>query len=242
MEFLGPNNTGNILWGLALQHGWQLSSKRLKNYDTSDPWNCPEVKDNSLLNPNSSTFCISASSWWSAMNYNLNVVPFLGAAKAGLFSYWPNDFYMLSPWEGENNQGQAAWESKHSQRENCSFLPSCDSCCDIEFCRTVKECSKMLPKAMDAWAQFFTMVKNISQQSDKTSLHRSEKEELLLKYMWSAHIESITLSLPMYENRLTYFSEPEQKFGVGWGHLVGFIAATRFSTNLNDTSKNQVKQ
>lgn len=24
MTFLGPNNTGNVLWGLPLQHGWQF--------------------------------------------------------------------------------------------------------------------------------------------------------------------------------------------------------------------------
>eukprot|EP01039_Chlorochromonas_danica_P008687 gene8687-9571_t len=55
---------GNIVWGLPLQHGWQLTSGR-------------------LLNEANSTY-MSHNSWWAAMNYYLSVIPYLGAVEAGI--------------------------------------------------------------------------------------------------------------------------------------------------------------
>uniref|UniRef100_A0A4W3ICL1 Protein LEG1-like protein n=1 Tax=Callorhinchus milii TaxID=7868 RepID=A0A4W3ICL1_CALMI len=69
MENLGPDNTGNLLWGLPLQHGWQLETGRLA--DLSGTSSCGYQSGDPL--------CISTKSWWSCMNYYLSTIPFLGA-------------------------------------------------------------------------------------------------------------------------------------------------------------------
>lgn len=55
---------GNIIWGLPLQHGWQLSSGRLL------------TQENSTV--------LTTKSWWADMNYYLSVIPYFGAVEAGL--------------------------------------------------------------------------------------------------------------------------------------------------------------
>ncbi|XP_032815599.2 protein LEG1 homolog [Petromyzon marinus] len=96
MEALGPNNTGNLLWGLAMQHGWQMASGRLE-----EPLNATvPCNRTGGLGP-----CISPRSWWGSMNYYLSVLPYLAAADAGLFgegraarlrvaqaSEWPEEY------------------------------------------------------------------------------------------------------------------------------------------------------
>jgi hypothetical protein len=50
---------GNIIWGLALQHGWQYRSGRLLNNGTM----------------------IDKNAWWGGMNYYLSIIPYFGAMK-----------------------------------------------------------------------------------------------------------------------------------------------------------------
>ncbi|XP_061425407.1 protein LEG1 homolog [Lethenteron reissneri] len=95
-EALRPNNTGNPLWGLAMQHGWQMASGRLE-----DPLNATV----SCSRTGAPGPCISPRSWWGSMNYYLSVLPYLAAADAGLFgegraarprvaqaSEWPEEY------------------------------------------------------------------------------------------------------------------------------------------------------
>ncbi|XP_064623017.1 protein LEG1 homolog [Lineus longissimus] len=85
MRSFGPRNTGNILWGLPLQHGWQYSTSRLRDFT-----NATKCGFNS-------SFCISENSWWASMNYFLSVIPFLGSVKAGLYSrHWPHQIRLTS--------------------------------------------------------------------------------------------------------------------------------------------------
>ncbi|NXG58140.1 LEG1H protein, partial [Hemiprocne comata] len=86
----GPQNFGNILWGLPLQHGWQFHTGRLA--DPSHATSCG-YEDEDLL-------CISVRSWWSCMNYYLAVIPFLGAVDAGLFGQLQYQIEILPPEEG----------------------------------------------------------------------------------------------------------------------------------------------
>ncbi|KFQ34579.1 UPF0762 protein C6orf58, partial [Merops nubicus] len=83
----GSQNSGNILWGLPLQHGWQFHTGRLA--DPSHVTSCG-YKDGDLL-------CISVRSWWSCMNYYLAVIPFLGAVEAGLFGQLQYEIEILTP-------------------------------------------------------------------------------------------------------------------------------------------------
>uniref|UniRef100_A0A4W3IID7 Protein LEG1-like protein n=1 Tax=Callorhinchus milii TaxID=7868 RepID=A0A4W3IID7_CALMI len=89
MENLGPDNTGNLLWGLPLQHGWQLETGRLA--DLSGTSSCGYQSGDPL--------CISTKSWWSCMNYYLSTIPFLGAVDAGFFEEWPFEIEIQSPEE-----------------------------------------------------------------------------------------------------------------------------------------------
>ena len=80
----GHNNTGNLLWGLPLQFGWQMTSGRLR--DMAETQGC-----------NAKSHCISPNSWWADMNYYLSVLPFLGALNAGIFSPLEYPVYITPP-------------------------------------------------------------------------------------------------------------------------------------------------
>ncbi|NXY21283.1 LEG1H protein, partial [Atrichornis clamosus] len=89
----GPQNVGNILWGLPLQHGWQFHTGRLA--DPSGVTSCG-YENGELL-------CQSVRSWWSCMNYYLAVIPFLGAVEAGLFGQLPYEIEILPPEEQKDD-------------------------------------------------------------------------------------------------------------------------------------------
>ncbi|NXG24926.1 LEG1H protein, partial [Grallaria varia] len=89
----GPQNIGNILWGLPLQYGWQFRTGRLA--DHSGVTSCG-YEDGDLL-------CQSVRSWWSCMNYYLAVIPFLGAVEAGLFGQLPFEVEILPPEERKDD-------------------------------------------------------------------------------------------------------------------------------------------
>ena len=73
-DFWGYNNTGNLLWGLPLQFGWQKTTGRLRDMRSNHG------------NAGCGDYCVSPNSWWADMNYYLSVLPFLGALNAGIFT------------------------------------------------------------------------------------------------------------------------------------------------------------
>ena len=81
-------NMANLLWGLALQHGWQFSTLRLRDVSNSSFCSLKTVYHE---------LCISPKSWWATMNYYLSVLPFLGAQEAGYFTSWPLPINVLYP-------------------------------------------------------------------------------------------------------------------------------------------------
>ncbi|NXO34131.1 LEG1H protein, partial [Locustella ochotensis] len=89
----GPQNSGNILWGLPLQHGWQFRTGRLA--DPSGGTSCG-YENGELL-------CQSVRSWWSCMNYYLAIIPFLGAVEAGLFGQLSYEIEILPPEEQKDD-------------------------------------------------------------------------------------------------------------------------------------------
>ena len=70
----GSGITGDILWGLPLQFGWQYDSGRLK----------PQGTNHLTL----SVPTVSPTSWWACMNWVLSIIPFSGALEAGIIE-WP---------------------------------------------------------------------------------------------------------------------------------------------------------
>ena len=81
----GYNNTGNLLWGLPLQFGWQKMSGRLRDMRSNHG------------NVGCGDYCVSPNSWWADMNYYLSVLPFLGALNAGIFSPLKYPLYINKP-------------------------------------------------------------------------------------------------------------------------------------------------
>ncbi|KAG8510873.1 Protein LEG1, partial [Galemys pyrenaicus] len=76
----------NILWGLALQNGWQYISGRLA--DPKQITNCG-YESNHL--------CISVDSWWADLNYFLCVLPFLAAVDSGIMRISSDQVSFLPP-------------------------------------------------------------------------------------------------------------------------------------------------
>ncbi|XP_037374675.1 protein LEG1 homolog [Talpa occidentalis] len=76
----------NILWGLALQHGWQYSSGRL--VDPTQKSNCG-YESNHL--------CISVDSWWADLNYFLCALPFFAAVDSGIMGISSDQVLFLPP-------------------------------------------------------------------------------------------------------------------------------------------------
>ncbi|NXR82840.1 LEG1H protein, partial [Pycnonotus jocosus] len=92
-DAFGPQNSGNILWGLPLQHGWQFRTGRLADHSG----------ETSCGYENGELLCQSVRSWWSCMNYYLAVIPFLGAVEAGLFGQLPYEVEILPPEEHKDD-------------------------------------------------------------------------------------------------------------------------------------------
>ncbi|XP_078722755.1 protein LEG1 homolog [Lampetra fluviatilis] len=195
-EALGPNNTGNPLWGLAMQHGWQMASGRLE-----DPLNATV----SCSRTGAPGPCISPRSWWGSMNYYLSVLPYLAAADAGLFG------------EGRAARPRVAQAGEWPE----------------EYCTSAASCSLAAPAAMAAWKDFFEYVNS----SDKPE--RTNAEEEILRYLWSAHQASLEAALPRFSSRLAFLPGPEATFGQDWAAMVAFVAALQFPTNQEATRRFQ---
>ncbi|OXB64477.1 hypothetical protein ASZ78_015961 [Callipepla squamata] len=166
----GSQNSGNILWGLPLQHGWQFHT---------------------------------------AMNYYLSIIPFLGAVEAGLFGEVQYEVEMLPPEEQKD-----------------------------DFCYSVADCRSHIPNLMDEWKAYFEYLLT-AEQSDINLSKSSFMLDDALHYMWKAHVASIACALPKFQDSLKYLSDPEANFGEDWANAVDFIAATHFSTVLQNTNKFQ---
>ncbi|XP_029452671.1 LOW QUALITY PROTEIN: protein LEG1 homolog [Rhinatrema bivittatum] len=94
-SILGSNNSGNILWGLALQHGWQFHTGRLADPSKTTICGFKDRED---------PLCISEKSWWACnMNYYLSVIPFLSAAAVGMFADLPPHPLEIVP-PGQNTE------------------------------------------------------------------------------------------------------------------------------------------
>ncbi|XP_028366041.2 protein LEG1 homolog [Phyllostomus discolor] len=86
-EKFAPENEKNILWGLALQHGWQYSTGRLA--DPSQRTDCGYESGDPL--------CISVDSWWADINYFLCALPFLAAVDSGIMGISSDQVILLPP-------------------------------------------------------------------------------------------------------------------------------------------------
>ncbi|KAF1613879.1 UNVERIFIED_CONTAM: hypothetical protein FQV16_0010829, partial [Eudyptes robustus] len=156
--------------------------------------------------------CISVRSWWSCMNYYLAIIPFLGAVEAGLFGQLQYEIEILPPEE---------------QR--------------ADFCCSVADCRSRIPKLMDEWKAYFE-VNNFTFFfifSVSPATFSSFKLDDALCLMWRAHVSSIAYALPKFQDSLKYLSDPEASFGEDWANAVDFIAATHFSTDLQNINNFQ---
>uniref|UniRef100_A0A8B9P3N7 Chromosome 6 open reading frame 58 n=1 Tax=Apteryx owenii TaxID=8824 RepID=A0A8B9P3N7_APTOW len=94
-----------------------------------------------------------------------------------------------------------------------------------DFCYSVADCRSRIPKLMDEWKAYF------------------EVNNLIFSY-FSGNIKLLLLLLLLLLlfvrfRGLKYLSDPEANFGEDWASGVDFIAATHFSTDLQNTKKFQ---
>jgi hypothetical protein len=107
------------------------------------------------------------------------------------------------------------------------------------FCSNSNECFRQIPEAMSKWRLFFT---NLSQSNYCKIDHIDNRiiDKCYLGPMWSAHVASIEHALPLIASKVPLLpSYNEQRFGLGWANLVGFIGMSRENTNLLNTNKYQ---
>ncbi|EDV25351.1 uncharacterized protein TRIADDRAFT_24557 [Trichoplax adhaerens] len=74
MQPIHMHGKSNILWGLAVQLGWQKETGRLN--DLTNTTQCGL--------PGSDMDCIWPLSWWGSINYFLSAIPFLASLKANM--------------------------------------------------------------------------------------------------------------------------------------------------------------
>jgi hypothetical protein len=210
---------GNIIWGLALQHGWQQGSSRLMDpllvtIATATARNGTSASANTYIHAQAHpdeaiNTTISPSSWWACMNYYLSVLPYLGAVEAG-----------LAP--------------------RVALLSNPDP---TRFCTDTKEdwCRELV----QPWAKFFLSVEATSSACDEVPVpvpvpvpvHRGIPEthfpvadgidftlpvgmESLLQELWAAHLHSINAAKPRFQDELALYPGTEQRFCRSWASLV----------------------
>ncbi|XP_063088957.1 protein LEG1 homolog isoform X2 [Cavia porcellus] len=83
----GKNNTGNVLWALALYYGKLYETARF-----SEPTNTFVCAYEA-----GSPGCISINSGWGGMNFYVVTMNFLGAVEAGLFKDAPHEVELVAP-------------------------------------------------------------------------------------------------------------------------------------------------
>ncbi|KFZ53120.1 UPF0762 protein C6orf58, partial [Antrostomus carolinensis] len=101
-----------------------------------------------------------------------------------------------------------------------------------DFCYSVADCRSRMPKLMDKWKAYFEV-------NNFPFSFSSFKLDDALHLMWRAHVASIAYALPKFRDSLKYLSDPEANFGEDWANAVDFIAATHFSTALQNTNNFQ---
>ena len=188
---LFEDNIGNnILFGLALQFGWQFSSSRL--FTTNDT--------------------MTSLSWWADMNYQLMILPLLGAS-AESYPEVPKRFTVKPP------------PVEHD---------------GIQFCLggnfTSPACVHMA-NAVQNWQTFFRSI-DVAEKNC-TNYGREDALDNLVGVMWDAHTASLSEGMTLVPAALAHFPQEEAAFGVGWANLVDFIASAHFVTNFNNTATQQ---
>ncbi|XP_054849886.1 protein LEG1 homolog [Eublepharis macularius] len=106
-----------------------------------------------------------------------------------------------------------------------------------DFCHNIVECNNQAPKVMAGWREYFKYLLFTARNPEAFSFSKDEA----LKYMWKAHVASLSYGLPKCQNRLKFLSGPESAFGEDWGSAVDFIAATHFSTDQKTTNHFQTR-
>ncbi|XP_014636695.1 PREDICTED: protein LEG1 homolog [Ceratotherium simum simum] len=86
-EKYAPENEQNILWGLAVQHGWQYHTGRLA--DPTQMTDCGHESGDHL--------CISVDSWSADINYYLSAMPFFAAVDSGIMGISSDNVTVLPP-------------------------------------------------------------------------------------------------------------------------------------------------
>lgn len=179
----------NILWGLALQLGWQFSSGRLFTNTTT----------------------LSSKSWWADINYQLIIIPLLGASAARYPGVPLMDVMEVT----------GADVGRFCRNGTVTTLA----------CEPVQQ-------ALEDWTTFFTKLPE-AERNCSTAIGQAAAFDSAIGLMWRAHTSSLHAGLPLFADKLTNFAEEESHFGTAWASLVEFVAAAHFNTDFNGTTSQQ---
>jgi len=165
---------------------------------------------------------ISPDAWWGDMNYYLSVIPYLGAVEAGL-----------------------------APAISVKFNPD-----EKKFCVSANQC----PEAIKPWTDFFNLLDNTKNScnyrsssdallyagdlkkrlnntpiADTMNFNVTPGMDNLLSSLWNAHLHSIEIALPLFDEQLQSMSKAESRFGRSWAGIVDFIAECHFLCNMLTT-------
>lgn len=151
-----------------------------------------------------------------------------GTQQISTDSWWASANYYLSviPF-------LAAVDAGVIQQGSFVLVPRAD------FCASSVECFRQVPEAMTKWRLFFANLLQANYCKDEPVNDRLV-DRCFLAPMWDAHVASIGHALPLIAAKLPLLpSVNEQRFGLGWAHLVDFIAMARENTDLSNVLKYQ---
>lgn len=189
----------NVLWGLPLQLGWQSQTGRL--FNSSQGLDSP----------------ISPKSWWAGMNYQLALVPLLGAKLANL-SALPS-FQVLPP----DGAGATAF------------------CIDETNTTDTTQGCGAVAGALLAWKSYFSSLADVQARCVAGKETRDALLDETITTLWVAHTASLHegMLLQFVQNQLVYIAAEEGNFGTSWANLVEFLAFARFNPDFNGTGNLQ---
>jgi len=153
---------------------------------------------------------ISPWRWWGAMNYYLSIIPYIGAAKAGIVSVLPFNTPTANPLKYCTTQAQCE-----------GFAPF----------NTFN--------AIEAWKEYFVTWKALKDRTDTGYVATAADMDNLRHMDWLAHSASIKTSLSMFKNEARLMVELEREVAEGWATFVEFIAETRLNVDFPHTNLQQ---
>ena len=212
--FFGAGGDGNILWGLALQFGWQYSTDRLSADELG---------------------AIPLHNWWGNMNYYLSIVPFIAAMEEGLFSNGHSARISIADpprASGAGADADAAFAAAHF----CNSAATCGGRAGASAAAAVDAWRAYFRHLKRSRAAFCAGAAEAASRPHTRSPAARVDYERLISRAWSAHKASIDAAVPRFGADLALLPAQEQEFCVMWAKV--FVET--FGMALYEVNRTQI--